>query len=237
MGTRKTFLGDFHLHSNFSDGKLTIPQIVDLYGSHGFGVIAITDHIAEKDTWLGKAAVILKQVLTEDRFVVYLETLRTEAQRAWDQYEMLVLPGFELSKNTINNHRSAHVLGIGVSQFMHADGDPIDLAKALRAQGAISVAAHPVNSRKMEKQTYHLWDRRDELSKTFDAWELASGQIIFDEVKATRLPKIASSDLHSHKHFASWKTRFHCELHPEAVLQAIRDQAIDFAFFDGARAI
>jgi predicted metal-dependent phosphoesterase TrpH len=235
MGSKNTFLGDFHLHSNFSDGKLTIPQIVDLYGSHGFGVICLTDHIAEKETWLGKAAVLLKQVLTEDRFALYLETIRTEAERAWDQYQMIVLPGYELSKNNINNHRSAHVLGIGVSEFMYADGDPVDLAKALKAQGALSMAAHPVKTRKMEKQTYHLWDRREELSNTFDAWELASGQIIFDEVKATRLPKIASSDFHSLKHFASWKTKFTCELHPQAILDAIRTQAIDFAYFDGSR--
>ena len=40
------FLGDLHMHSTFSDGKLTIPELVDLFGSRGFGVIAITDHLS-----------------------------------------------------------------------------------------------------------------------------------------------------------------------------------------------
>ena len=41
----------------------------------------------------------------------------------------------------------------------------------------------------MEKQTYHIWDRRHELESLFDAWEVASGPHIFDEVKATSYPK------------------------------------------------
>src|SRR3954466_12147207 len=93
------FLGDFHVHSDFSDGKLTIPELIDLYGQRGFGVIAITDHLCETDTVMGKAALAIGHTLTPATYPLYLAILESEAERAWDQYQMVVLPGFELSKN------------------------------------------------------------------------------------------------------------------------------------------
>lgn len=231
MKTRKRFLGDFHVHSNLSDGRLPIPEVIDLFGKLGFGVIAITDHIAESHTYIGKAAAYLNQVLTRETFPKYMELLKEEGERAWKQYGMLVIPGFELSKNSISNHRSAHILGIGITDYVEADGDPVDLAAAIHDQGALAVAAHPVNTRKIEKQTYHLWDRREELANTFDAWEVASGPYLFDEVLETSLPKIASSDLHKPSQMTSYKTVLECERHPEAILEAVRKQQISFEFY------
>ena len=46
------FICDFHIHSQYSDGQLTIPEIVDLYGKEGFGAIAITDHICDDKSFL-----------------------------------------------------------------------------------------------------------------------------------------------------------------------------------------
>ena len=48
-------LADFHIHTTWSDGKLSIPQVVDLFGRAGHDVIAITDHVVNTDTWIGKA--------------------------------------------------------------------------------------------------------------------------------------------------------------------------------------
>lgn len=219
------------MHSTFSDGKLTIPELVDLFGSRGFGVISITDHLCEDATTIGIAAKYLNQTLTPATFPIYLEILRSEAERAWDQYKMVLIPGFELTKNSVSNHRSAHLLGIGISEFVRADADPIDLARAIRAQGALAVAAHPVHTRKSEKQTYHLWDRRDELAPELDAWEVASGPYIFEEVFRSGLPMLASGDLHRREQINSWKTVFDCERHPGAVLDAIRKQELRFQFY------
>ncbi len=231
------FLGDFHVHSTFSDGKLTIPQVVDLYGKQGFGVIAITDHLCEEQSVIGKATAYIGCTLTRATFPLYMEILRTEAARAWEQYGMLVLPGYELTKNTLSNHRSAHLLGIGVTEYLPADGDVLELARGIRAQGALAVAAHPVWSRRMEPQTYYLWDRRQELAQEFDAWEVASGPFIFDEVAQAKLPKLASSDLHVPRQIAAWKTVLNCERHPEAILRAIRKQEIDFRYFTPEQAL
>jgi predicted metal-dependent phosphoesterase TrpH len=225
-------LGDFHCHSTFSDGKLTIPELVDFYGRRGFGAIAVTDHIREETTLIGKAAGLLGHTLSRATFPLYREILRSEAERAWKLYKMVLLPGFELSKNTVLNSRSAHILGIGLSEYMSADGDALELARDIRSFGGIAVAAHPVSTRKIEKQTYYLWDRREELADEFDAWEVASGPHLFDEVLRSRLPKIASSDLHHPRQIRSWKTIVYSERHPEAVLDAIRRQEVSFHFFE-----
>lgn len=224
-------LADLHMHSTFSDGKLAIPELVDLYGSRGFGAIAITDHLCETETWIGKAAGYLGRTLTPATFPLYIEILKSEARRAWDKYRMVVIPGFELTKNSISNHRSAHIVALGVSKYLAADGDVRDLARAVRAQGAVAIAAHPVSTRKIEKQTYHLWGRREELACEFDAWEVASGRHLFEEVLNSGLPMIANSDLHVPSQISSWKTIFRCEKNPEAILDAIRKQDVGFKFY------
>ncbi len=214
---------------------MAIPDVIDMYGKRGFGAIAITDHLCEKATFLGKASVYLGCTLTPATFPLYLEILKSEAARAWEQYGMVVLPGYEITKNTISNHKSAHILGIGVSEFVSADDDVLKITRGIRAQGAITVAAHPVWTRKIEKQTFYIWDNRRELEPEFDAWEVASGPYIFDEVAITKYPKIASSDLHVQRQLTSWKTVLQCERHPEAILDAVRKQQLSFHYYDAGR--
>jgi len=226
------FLADFHVHSNFSDGRHPIPEMVDYFGSLGFGAIAFTDHLCENSTVVGKASAYLGCTLTPATFPLYLEILRSEAERAWDQYRMVVIPGVELTRNSLLNHRSAHVLGLGVRQWLSANGDIPELCKSIRDVGALSIAAHPVWTRKVEKQTYEIWDRREELATSFDAWEVASGPYLFEEVRLTKLPKIASSDLHTKRQMTSWKTLLHCERSEEAILAAIKKQEVDFRYFE-----
>lgn len=97
------------------------------------------------------------------------------------------------------------------------------------------MAAHPVSTRRLEPQTYHLWDRRDELAFEFDAWEVASGAHLFQEVAASRLPMLANTDLHHPRQLSAWKTIVHAERHPEAILRAIRQQQLEFTFFEDSR--
>jgi predicted metal-dependent phosphoesterase TrpH len=45
-GYEPFLLCDFHVHTRWSDGRLSLREVVDLYGKTGrFDVIAITDHI------------------------------------------------------------------------------------------------------------------------------------------------------------------------------------------------
>lgn len=230
------FLADLHTHSLFSDGAMSIPDLVDFYGQRGFGAIAVTDHVCESRGLLGKSAQYLNLTLTEATFPLYLETIRSEAERAWHQYRMVVIPGVEISKNSISNHRSAHILALGITEFVSADGEIEEIARRIRAQGALCIAAHPVSTRKFEKQTYHLWHRRHELMDLFDAWEVASGPTVFEEVRQSGLPMIATSDLHRPSQIRAWKTRFNCERRADAIFDAVRRQAVEFRFYSEGEA-
>lgn len=225
------WLADLHVHSNFSDGKLSIPELVDFYGQRDFGCIAITDHVCEEQSLYGKAAKYLSQCLTLDRFPLYQAIMKSEIQRAKKEYNMLVLPGFELSKNSISNHRSAHILAIGVENYFSADGSISSLLNKARAQSCLTIAAHPVSTRKLEHQTYYLWDRREEMRSQFDAWEVASGPHFFEEVANSGLSMIATSDFHRPEQINSWKTAFDCPRTKENVFQAVREQNLEFTFY------
>lgn len=225
------FLTDFHVHSNFSDGKHTIPEIVDLFGKRGFGAIAITDHLCEDEAFLGKASRYLGQSLTKGSFPLYKEILKSEMERAWDQYCMLLIPGLELTRNSVSNHRSAHVVALGVTDWIDIDCDFTEQVKQVHNLGGLAIAAHPVWTRKFEKQTFHLWDRREEFRNLFDAWEVASGPYYFEEVEKSGLPLLATSDLHKSTQMTSWKTAFQCEKSQEVIFECIKKQQLSFHFY------
>jgi predicted metal-dependent phosphoesterase TrpH len=225
-------LTDFHMHSNLSDGNLSIRELVDLYGKLGFGAIAITDHLCEQKTFLGKAAKYLDKTLQEENFNYYLEVIQEETERAKKIYNMLVIPGVEITKNSLLNHRSAHILILGIKKFISADLDIDSVLMESRNQGAVSVAAHPVFTQQIEKQTYHLWDRKEELKTKIDLWEVASGQRLFPSVVKEKLPMVANSDLHRKEQVSSWKTRLSCEKYQDAVLEDLRKQKVDFYYYD-----
>jgi predicted metal-dependent phosphoesterase TrpH len=229
------FLADLHVHSNFSDGKMSIPELIDFYGKREFGAIAITDHLCESQTAIGKAAGYLNKTLTKAIFPLYIQLLMSESQRAWQEYKLVVIPGVEFTKNSLLNHRSAHILGLGLKEFISADFSVDEIISGLHAQGALAIAAHPVSTRKVEKQTYHLWGRREELKNKLDAWEVASGPHWFHEVQESGLPMIATSDLHTPDQIHAWKTVFNCERHPQAILDAIKKQSLEFFFYDERR--
>src|SRR5215472_7146546 len=93
-------LCEFHAHTTWSDGALSLPELVDLYGRSGFDVLCVTDHVNRSDDpWLPAGA--------EPRGVragshdAYLAELEREAARARRAYDLLLLPGLELSLNDL----------------------------------------------------------------------------------------------------------------------------------------
>ena len=55
-GYEPFLLCDFHVHTRWSDGRLSLRETIDLYGRTGkFDVIAITDHILMKKDLLARA--------------------------------------------------------------------------------------------------------------------------------------------------------------------------------------
>ncbi|OOM82141.1 hypothetical protein CLPUN_05020 [Clostridium puniceum] len=75
--------GDFHIHSNFSDGKFAIRELLDLYKKNDYDIISITDH----DTLEGCS----------------------EAIEYGKMIELRVITGIEIS--TKHNGEDIHILG------------------------------------------------------------------------------------------------------------------------------
>jgi histidinol phosphatase-like PHP family hydrolase len=50
-------LCELHAHTTWSDGALSLPELVDLYGQSGFEVLCVTDYcILTDDPWLQPGA-------------------------------------------------------------------------------------------------------------------------------------------------------------------------------------
>lgn len=226
------FLGDFHMHSKNSDGKLAISELVDLYGRRGFGAIAITDHLCETGNFLGQSAYYLQKTLRALDYNRYVAEIEIEAARAKRQYNMIVIPGVEFTKNSFSHGDSAHVVALNIRKYIDPDQSVDAIIDAVHAQKGLAIAAHPVSTRKIEPQTYHLWHNRDRLSKKIDAWEVASGANLFDEVYESGLPMIANSDMHVRRQLSSWKTVLEGERSLENILASIKNQNIQFTYYE-----
>src|SRR5688572_22471173 len=98
-GYEPFLLCDFHVHTAWSDGRLSLRDVIDLYGQTGrFDVIAITDHILMKRDLLARVARIAslgmhQYSVTESRFEAYLADIASEGKRAKQLYDLLVIPG------------------------------------------------------------------------------------------------------------------------------------------------
>src|SRR5262249_30575564 len=92
---RKELLCELHAHTTWSDGDLGVREVVDLYGTAGFDVLAVTDHVVRLDDPY-RLDGSNRSVEAAD-FDAYLAELEHEAARAWELYGLLLLPGTELT--------------------------------------------------------------------------------------------------------------------------------------------
>jgi hypothetical protein len=215
-------LCDFHVHTTYSDGALPLSRVVDLFGRSGHDVIAITDHIVNRDNGLGRIAHAIRRSLDPETWKRYFDEIRREAERAWRTYGMLVLPGAEMTRNTINRDTSVHVLALGLTDFLSADGDPLEMLREIRARGAVSVACHPHEMSEFYANTWYLWNRRRSVAPLVDLWEVGCRWDRFPVVSREMLPHVANSDFHRPEHLYAWKTLLKADKSREGVLAALR---------------
>jgi len=216
-------LCDFHIHTNFSDGSMAMRDTIDLFGQAGFDVIAITDHVVNGDNAIGKFARQFNLSVRGDNFDEYFSTIMHEAERAWDKYSMLVIPGVEISKNYISQDRSAHLLLLDIKEFISACLDYEEIFLDAKRQNALTVACHPHHTPDpMNKDTLFLWNNRDKYAKYIDAWEIANRDDVFNVISLKKYPYIANSDFHKAHHLYSWKTLLNCDKDVDAVKNCIR---------------
>ena len=235
-GYEPFLLCDFHVHTKWSDGKLSVREVVDLYGATGkFDVIAITDHILMEKDLLARAARIAtlgqrRFGLREEDFASYLADIRKEAERAVKQYGMLVVAGVEVTQNRLRGRKNSHIIALDIKKFISADQSAEAILREIRRQGALSVACHPHHRPpgRFEISTCYLWDHREELSDLVDVWEAANRDDLFAVTSMKHYPYVANSDFHKPKHLYSWKTLVRCEKSWPAVRQALRSN-VDIA--------
>jgi len=227
-------LCDFHIHTKYSDGSLELRRVVDIFGQAGFDVIAITDHVVNGDSFIGKLAWKFKFTVTEKNFNEYLENIYYEAKRAWNKYGMLVIAGVEISKNYLSSDKSAHILILDIKSFIPACLSYESIFLEAKKQNALVVACHPHHMKGEIRNTLYLWKNRQKYGKYIDAWEIANRDDVFNVVSLKKYPYIANSDFHKPRHLYSWKTLLNCEKDKEAVKRCIKhNKGVAITLFRG----
>jgi 3',5'-nucleoside bisphosphate phosphatase len=215
-------LCDFHIHTKYSDGSVELRKTVDLFGQAGFDVISITDHVVNGDSSIGKFAHRFRFSVTQDNFNEYLAHVRHEAERAREKYDMLVIPGIEISKNYLSADKSAHILIIDIKEFIPACWSYEKIFNEAKKQNALTIACHPHYMSDMSRDTLFLWNNREKYEKYIDAWEIANRDDVFNVISLKKYPYLANSDFHKPRHLYSWKTLLNTEKDVKAIKQCIK---------------
>jgi hypothetical protein len=215
-------VADLHIHTKWSDGRLSIPEVVDLFGRSGHDVIAITDHIVNGDNVIGKVTHRFGLTVTAQNFDAYRAEIESEARRAWDEYRMIVIPGAELTQNRVRRNSSAHVLALDIDDFVSADGSVEDMLVRANDAGAVVVACHPHEMSDWFANTFYLWNRRTEVAQSIHLWELACRWDLFPPVARARLPYVGNSDFHDRPHLYAWKTLLPCEKNKAEIIRTLK---------------
>jgi hypothetical protein len=220
---KKLLLCDLHTHTTWSDGKLTVAEMVDFYGQRGFDCLCITDHLCDPKRLLGKLVNLTGLVIPPGEAGAYFEAIEREKKRAWAQYDLLLMTGVEFNKDGYTAKTSTHLLGVDLKAPIDPSLDLKTLITEIHAQGGLAIASHPHEIKsEWGKNTLYLWEHVDEYAPLIDAWEVANRDDIFNPVGLKKLPFIANSDFHKPKHIHSWKTLLYCEKDAEAIKHCIR---------------
>ncbi len=213
---RRPLLAELHAHTTWSDGVLNPGELVDLYGSAGFDVLAITDHVVHSEAGSHVRA---------ETYPAYLDEIDAEAERARRRYGLLVLPGLELTVEHPDPGRAGHAVAIGLRRFVSVD-DGLEAALSdARAAGAALIAAHPYPLAKAaasHRGTACFAEHPEWAVGAVDRFELFNRDERFDWVAQRGLPSVATGDFHLPEHLFTWKTLLRCERSGPAVVAELR---------------
>jgi hypothetical protein len=212
---RQTLLCELHAHTTWSDGSLSLPELVDVYGNAGFDVLCVTDHSVA-----GRTAV---DNVHPGNFDDYLAAITSEAERAREAYELLVIPGLELTYDDDRPELSAHVVALGLREHVGIDdGIEVALIEA-RDAGAALIAAHPSEpGQHGGRGTTRFACEPGWATSMVDRFELVNRHDFFPWVAEARLPLVATGDFHRHQHLSTWKTALPCIKDEDEVVAFLR---------------
>jgi predicted metal-dependent phosphoesterase TrpH len=220
-------LCELHAHTTWSDGSQTIGQLVDTYGEAGFDVLCVTDHVVRQGD-PESATGALPQHVHASNHCAYAMAIEIEAARARVQYDMLVLPGLELTYDDPDPLRSAHAVAVGLEAFVAVDDGVERALRDARRQGAALIAAHPYSPAAAEgapRATARFSADWRELAPLVDRWEFVNRRTVFGWVAEAGLPAVATGDAHEVGHVLTWKTMIVCRKERASVLAHLRSAA------------
>ena len=109
--------GVAHVHSTYSDGEFTLPELREIFLGAGCSFVCMTDHAEHLDS---------------ERLKQY----RDECASLSDD-KLFFVPGLEYECE-----RKMHILGYGATRLIDSK-DPQTVIREIENQGAVSVIAHP----------------------------------------------------------------------------------------------
>jgi predicted metal-dependent phosphoesterase TrpH len=221
---RSPLLCELHSHTTWSDGELSLRELVDLYGRAGFDVLCVTDHtVRGDDPW--RASQDGGRSVTQPIFAEYLAAIEAEAAYARAAYDLLVLPGLELTWDDVDPARAAHAVAVGLRTYVGLDDGLDDALVRARAGGAALLAAHPYDlaAAADAPRTTGRWALEwRTLAKAVDRFELFNRADCFEWVAAAGLPAVANGDFHRPEHLATWKTLLPVAKDEDAIVAYLR---------------
>jgi 3',5'-nucleoside bisphosphate phosphatase len=218
-----SLLCELHAHTTWSDGELSLAELVDLYGSAGFDVLCVTDHVLRRDDpWPVRHG---RPCVDEETVTPYLEAIAHERDRARSTYGLLLVPGLELTYNDPDPDRACHAVAVGLERLVSMDEGPAAAMEEARDADAAVVFAHPyeLGHRSAPRaQTRYFARHWRELVGLFDRVELFNGSQLFGWVADHGLRPVAAGDLHRPEQFPGWTTLVPCEQDAEALVDYLR---------------
>jgi len=227
-------LTDLHIHTTFSDGKISLEEVVRIYGEAGFDAIAITDHLF--DTQSPRSLEIYDEGISIKDLNAYFDKIDEVSRWAKEHYDLLVIPGLEIC-NLLEDY---HILGIDLKEAINPDQNAEGVIEEIHHQGGLAIASHPhlklsyfmqEDNTSIQRHPLHLWTHREKYFDKFDAWEIANREDLFPVVSLEHLAFVANSDFHDRHHLTSWKSLIFAEKDKESIKKAIQQRKLSLFFF------
>lgn len=179
---------DLHIHTTWSDGKLTVKEVIDFYAAREFHCIAITDHANPSQT----------KMVNANNWDDYMADIKDHIPYAIECGLMLI-PGVEFG-----NTNKYHIGALDIDKYINPTVGLDMVIAHIRSCGGLAIGNHPGPKHKVEDKNNHYLETLANLDK-FDAVEIANGNQFFPEAIASEKPYVANTDLHIKGNIKSWK--------------------------------
>ena len=221
----RPLLCELHAHTTWSDGTFALRELVDLYGSHGFDVLVVTDHVLRgDDPWPAQNPE--GSHVHELNYSRYLDAV---AARGAAGPSAVRPPRRTRSRADLQRPRArpGRACRRDRPAVVRLDGPRPDRGDVERASGRVRRSSRRIRTAttrelRPDRATRRFWREWRLMGGLIDRFELFNQREVFGWVANAGLPSIASGDFHRLEHLATWKTLLPCEKSEAAVVAYLR---------------